>query len=337
MTVSIVIPMRNGEPFIRQTLESILSQSGPTGEPIDLEVVVVNDGSTDGSETTVADIAQADPRVRMIDGPQQGIAPSLNAGINAATGDYLVRCDADDLLPPHRLAAQLDYLTKHPEALAVCGTYATISDKGKPLSSLDTGADPADITDELHAGDTRTHFGTYMTRTSALNELGGARPYFNGVEDVDLQLRLATLGPVHYQPLDCYRYRLHGTSSTHTQPSPQRIFLTDTARAFARQRAGTGADDLMRGNPPDVPQDHAPGVDVREQAQGMLMGEAWRHFRAGHRGKGIAIMWRAALARPAHPAGWTSLLQILVKKRRCAIQPLTKAPGTSAPAEPSHG
>ncbi|MEM6392455.1 MAG: glycosyltransferase family A protein [Planctomycetota bacterium] len=332
MTVSIVIPMRNGEPFIRPTLESILTQEG-----VELEVVVINDGSTDGSEKTVADIAKSDPRVRMIDGPQLGIAPSLNAGLAAATGDYLVRCDADDLLPApgtsDRLAAQAEYLDQHPDVVAVCGTYTTISDKGKPLSSLYTGDDPADITAELHAGETRTHFGTYMTRTAALRELGGARPYFNGVEDVDLQLRIATLGPVHYQPLDCYRYRLHGTSSTHTQPSPQRVFLTDTARAFAKQRVATGEDDLMRGNPPEVPQDHAPGVDVREQTQGMLIGEAWRHFRAGQRGKGLGIMWQATRTRPLHPAGWFGMVQVLIKPRRRAIEPLTK----SSPSQPSHG
>ncbi|MEM1213552.1 MAG: glycosyltransferase family 2 protein [Planctomycetota bacterium] len=337
MTVSIVIPMRNGEPFIRQTLDAILTKPAPDQPAMDLEVLVVDDGSTDGSEHTVAERAKTDPRLRVIPGPCQGIAASLNTGIEAAAGEYLVRCDADDLLPPERLRDQADYLDQHPDVLAVCGTYATIDRKGRLISSLDTGVDPADITDELHRGQTRTHFGTYMTRTTALRELGGARPYFTVAEDLDLQLRLGTLGSVHYQPIDCYRYRLHGTSITHTHPSPLRVFLTEQAKAFAQQRAATGADDLMRGEAPEVPEDTTPGMGIRGHTQRMLIGEAWRQFRAGQRGRGFATMWRATLAHPTRPRGWVSLLQILVKRRRCSIQPLTKDPTGQPTPEPSHG
>ena len=244
--ISVVIPMRNGEPYIRDTLASVLSQGG-----VELEVVVVDDGSTDGSPQTVA--SMGDGRVRVIAGPSQGIAPSLNAGLSAAAGDYIVRCDADDLLEPGRLAAQAAWLEEHDDYAAVCGSYVTVSPQGKLVSELDTGAEAVEITDELHRGKTRTHFGTFMTRLSVIEALGGARPYFNGVEDMDLQLRIGTSGRVWYEPSRVYRYRLHSASSTHTQPSPQRVFLTETARRFALQRAAEGTDDLEAGRAPAPP------------------------------------------------------------------------------------
>ncbi|MEO1236572.1 MAG: glycosyltransferase family A protein, partial [Planctomycetota bacterium] len=303
VAVSVVIPMRNGGDYIASTLESVLSQGG-----VALEVVVVNDGSTDGSDETVRRVAEADGRVRMIDGPCEGIAPSLNAGLAEARGGYVVRCDADDHLPAGRLAEQAAFLDTHEEFAAVCGSFHTMSDRGKRLAAMRTGDSAQEITEELRRGETRTHFGTFMTRASVFGELGGARPYFNGVEDMDLQMRIGTGYRVWYEPADRYAYRLHGDSITHVQPSPKREFLTETARAFARQRAATGEDDLMRGNPPAVPEKEAPAMDVRAHTQGMLLGEAWRDHAAGRRGAAVSAGWRACWRRPTNAGAWKSFV-----------------------------
>ncbi len=91
--ISILIPCRNAERYIRSTLESVLAQ-----RDVDLEVIVIDDGSTDRSIEIVRELN--DSRVRVIPGPQRGISAAFNSGLAEAKGEYLARCDADDLYPP---------------------------------------------------------------------------------------------------------------------------------------------------------------------------------------------------------------------------------------------
>ncbi len=304
--VSVVMPMRNAAKFVEASARSVLEQEG-----VGLELVVIDDGSTDDSAGVVQRLN--DPRVKLIPGPQKGIAAALNTGLEVCRGDVFVRCDSDDLLPPGRLQQQLAFLDKHPEYAAVCGGFQTVDPKGTLVKNLGTGDAPEAITGELKQGKTRTHFGTFATRTGVVRDLGGARDYFIGTEDVDLQLRIGTHGPVWYEPGVAYTYRLHHASSTHTQPTPQREFLTEQARRFARQRAEAGTDDLEQGiaEPPPTGSD-ARAMHVGEQIQGMLISRAWSEVRDGHRAKALRSGWSAVKARPASPTGWVALVKLAV-------------------------
>lgn len=97
-TVSCIIPVHNGAGFIAQAIESVLSQQGA-----ELEVIVIDDGSTDGS----GDVAAGFAGVAVHRRPQGGVASARNAGLALATGDYIAFLDADDLWLPGKLAAQL--------------------------------------------------------------------------------------------------------------------------------------------------------------------------------------------------------------------------------------
>ena len=306
--LTVIIPMRNAEGYVGHTLRSVLQE-----RTAHLEVVVIDDGSTDGSAAEVASLN--DPRVRVIPGPQRGIAASVNAGLAAARAPVLIRCDADDLITPGRISAQLALLQEHPDAVAVCGGYETIDPRGRSIAVLPTGEEPADITEELRQGVTRTHLGTFAIRREALNQLGGARDYFVGTEDIDLQLRLGCLGAVHYVPDSMYRYRLHDASSTHTQPSPQREFLTEQARRFVRQRVATGSDDLDRGEaqapPATQPDDHA--MSAAHQACSMKIGQAWRLRGKGQRLGGVVAMTRAVINHPLQIQAWKQWIWMAAK------------------------
>lgn len=303
------MPMRNGGPFVREAVESLLDQGA-----VPLEVVIVDDGSTDGSPDTVRAIG--DERVRLVPGPQRGnAAAAVNAGINAARGEYFLRCDADDRFTPGRVHRQVAWLADHPECVALCGGFEVVGPDGKLVSELHTGDEEADITEEMHGGITRTHLGTFCARMQAVRDIGGLRQYFVGTEDIDLQLRLASAGRIHYRPDNDYVYRLHEASSTHTQASNQREFLTQTARDFAVQRRDRpdGLDDLMRGDAPAVPEGTGRESRVNDQVQRLLLGKAWKEQRAGNRQAAMDSAWRGCLHRPFNADAWRQLAMISVK------------------------
>jgi glycosyltransferase involved in cell wall biosynthesis len=113
MRVSVIIPVYNTERYVRESIDSVLSQSRPPDE-----VIVVDDGSTDRT----ADILNTmGGRITVLRQQQSGSAAALNAGIARATGDLLAFNDADDIWLPEKLKLQCDLLSKEPEIEAVFG------------------------------------------------------------------------------------------------------------------------------------------------------------------------------------------------------------------------
>jgi glycosyltransferase involved in cell wall biosynthesis len=309
--VSVLMPMRNAGPFVRAALESVLAQDGA-----DLEVVVIDDGSTDGSAAAVRGLG--DPRVRLLPGPCRGIAAAFNAALAEARGDLVVRCDADDLYPPGRLAWQVRWLAEHPEFGAVCGRFTTMTPQGEVVSELACGGEVAEeVTGELRAGATRTSLCTFAVRTPLLRQIGGCRPYFTTAEDIDLLLRLGEVARVWFEPRSWYFYRLHDASATHRQGNTLMEFYEQTARAFAAQRRAGRPDDLERGCPPAVPAGGAGGrYGSGKHLQGMLLARAWAEHAGGRRLRALRTGLRACLAWPWSLGAWKSLAALAYKRQR---------------------
>jgi hypothetical protein len=235
----------------------------------------------------------------------------MNAALAAAKGEWICRCDADDLYPPGRLARQMNWLESHPDFGAVCASFCTITSKGRPIADMATGTSAEEITDELRNGITRTHFGAYLSRADALQRAGGFRPWFITAEDVDLQLRLGEVCRVGYEPIVSYAYRLHDASITHQQADARRVFYDSTAKAFSAQRRETGMDDLQRGAPPTPPVE-SKNEDVvvhsaTRQVQQVLIGKSWKHHQAGQKLRAIMTGFRACLMGPGNLGVWKSL------------------------------
>jgi glycosyltransferase involved in cell wall biosynthesis len=115
MRVSVLIPVYNKAPYLRECLESVFRQSHS-----DFEVIAVDDRSTDDSLAILRSIS--DPRLRIIELPEnRGPAGAANAGLDAARGEYIVRLDADDIAVPERVALQVAYMDAHPEVGASGG------------------------------------------------------------------------------------------------------------------------------------------------------------------------------------------------------------------------
>jgi glycosyltransferase involved in cell wall biosynthesis len=310
--ITVLIPMRNAEPYVQAAVRSVLAQDG-----VELEVIVIDDGSTDRSAQIVRAIG--DERLRIIPGPQRGIAAAFNAGLAEARGEMLARCDADDLYPPLRLQRQVRWLGEHPDFGAVCGAYSTITESGEHVADYRTLERAADVTDELRRGLGRSHMCAYLFRTQVLRAIGGCREWFVTSEDADLQYRLAEATRVWYDPQPAYLYRLHGSSITHQQASAKRTFFERMAREFQQQRRAAGQDDLQRGTPPAppaIPHDETGatrGRDPREQVQDLMLGRAWQEHAAGHKGRAIRTGLRAWWKRPGKPSAWRSVLALLFK------------------------
>ena len=167
--VSVVVPVYNVEGFLREALDSLFAQDY---EPF--EVVVVDDGSTDGSGA----IARSYPGVRYLRQENQGPAAARNAGIAAARGEIVAFADADDVQLPTRLSVQVGYLIEHPEISATLGRQVWITPP--------PGAVPDVVWGDLDGIPAMT----MVARRRTLAELGGFDPRLRGPEDTDLLIRM---------------------------------------------------------------------------------------------------------------------------------------------------
>jgi glycosyltransferase involved in cell wall biosynthesis len=111
-SISVVVPVYNGEQFIGETLTAILSQTHPASE-----VIVVDDGSTDG---TPRELTRFAGMLRVIRQANRGQAAAQNTGFGEARGDYVARCDADDIWEPFKLERQIEVLGLHPQIDIAC-------------------------------------------------------------------------------------------------------------------------------------------------------------------------------------------------------------------------
>jgi glycosyltransferase involved in cell wall biosynthesis len=118
--VSVLLPVRDGAPFLQEALDSIAAQTLE-----DFELVAVDDRSSDATPALLSEAARRDSRIRVVQGPGQGIAAALNAGLRECRGGLIARMDADDRSLPDRLARQVAALSAD-RSLAAVGTQVRL-------------------------------------------------------------------------------------------------------------------------------------------------------------------------------------------------------------------
>lgn len=118
--VSVLMPVYNGEKYLSEAIDSILNQTFA-----DFELIIINDGSTDGTLEILRKYTQQNKRIVLHNQTNQGLIAALNKGIKLARGKYIARMDADDISFPERLALQVGFLENHPE-IGVLGSGARI-------------------------------------------------------------------------------------------------------------------------------------------------------------------------------------------------------------------
>ena len=123
--VTVLMPVYNGEKFLVEAVESIISQTYTN-----IEFIIIDDGSTDGTAVILARCQGQDERINIISQSNQGLVASLNRGLEAARGKYLARMDADDVSSPNRIRQQVDYLERNPESVLLGSAYELIDEDG---------------------------------------------------------------------------------------------------------------------------------------------------------------------------------------------------------------
>jgi glycosyltransferase involved in cell wall biosynthesis len=190
--VSVVMSVCNGAATLRETVASVLAQEG-----VDLEFVIVDDGSTDGTVALLQDLASADGRIRMLRQENRGITLALIRGCAAAKGEFVARQDCGDVSLPGRLAAELQAIQAGSEiALVSCGT-SFVGPGGEKLydnCSADPNATAGLLTLDLRYVRGPSHHGSTMFRRDLYLRLGGYRKQFYFAQDLDLWIRLAEGG-----------------------------------------------------------------------------------------------------------------------------------------------
>jgi glycosyltransferase involved in cell wall biosynthesis len=212
--VSVVMTVYNGEDFLKQAVDSVLTQTHTN-----FEFVIIDDGSEDSSANIIQEYMRKDGRIKFFQQKNEGLPIALNKGIELASSEIIVRMDADDIMLPYRLEKQLAYFLAHPEASVVsCCSYHINSQgkkigKGGSYSHLRTVAQCKEIVEKgdiifcLHPG--------VIYRKSPVLEVGGYDKKIIAGEDVDLWNRLADKG--YYtivMPERLILYRIHGNAFT---------------------------------------------------------------------------------------------------------------------------
>ncbi len=201
-TVSVVIPTRNGAQWLMATLESVWAQ---THTP--MEIVVVDDGSTDETTNLLEPLASS-ARVRVIRQPQGGTAHARNTAIQAARGALVALLDHDDLWPADKIAWQVQLLTEHPDAVLAYG-YMESFGLERPYRWPDSDGPNGHVTAAFRRKNWIRSPGQTLIRAQAIRDAGGFDPTVAGADDWDLYLKLADHGPFVYAHRLALKYRVH--------------------------------------------------------------------------------------------------------------------------------
>jgi glycosyltransferase involved in cell wall biosynthesis len=226
--VTILMPVCDGEQFLREAIGSILAQTFT-----DFEFLIVDDASADSSRSIV--LGYDDPRIRLLVNDRNlGVTRTLNRGVQQARGRYLARMDADDVSMPERLERQVAHLDANPDC-AVVTTFAQIIDADSvPQGEACVDLSPEELDWELQLQNRLIH-GAVMMRTDVVRRLGAYDEKMKRAQDYDLWLRISDEHAIHTLPEFLYSWRQHdqGISALHTEEQDR---YAAQARDSARQR-----------------------------------------------------------------------------------------------------
>lgn len=212
--VSVILPVYNAAPFLKEAIDSIVNQIYT-----DWELIIINDGSTDSSEEIILDYT--DTRFRYYKNDANiGLIATLNKAIALSSGEYIARMDADDISLPDRFTKQVQFLDRNRE-YAICGTFARIIDiKGNVTGKIVHVTDNDYLKINLLFSVPFIH-PDIMIRKNMLDEDRIFDKEYLHAEDYDLWARIARKHKIANIPQFLFKYRWHGSNVSITNSEKQ--------------------------------------------------------------------------------------------------------------------
>jgi glycosyltransferase involved in cell wall biosynthesis len=308
--VSVVMPAYNVAPYIGEAIESVLSQTWG-----DFELLIVDDGGTDGSAAIAETYGASDPRVRVIRQANAGISAARNHGLRVATSPVIAVLDSDDTWAPTYLERQLSILRDHPEVDIVTGNawFLGSSLHGQPARPWPDSR-PAPTLADILADETAV-FIMSVFRRRVYETIGPFDENLRTNEDYDFWLRAACAGFVFYRndtPLGHYRRRGNSLSADELRMLPGILQVFRKLRPSLLNRPAELA--ILDAQIARFETEHV-AAEARGAIEAGDFAAARRHLSALHGRRGGAVLKAAKVM-----ARWTpALLSAAYNVRRARL------------------
>lgn len=233
-TISVIMPALNAEKFIAPALRSLLRE-----RELSLDIVVVDDGSTDATARIVEDMALSQPSIRLIAGPRVGVSRARNAGIAAMAPQsrFVTFLDSDDHVYPGRIGRQLALLKANPGTGFVMGLVQLFERIDEETSVPVAGSRTTTV-----AG---VSLAAALFARSLFDRFGGFDEEMQHGEDTDFFLRLLEAHVPYITETDvAVLYRRHETNMTNDIPATRRGFVDAIRRSLVRRRASGNTAEI---------------------------------------------------------------------------------------------
>ena len=307
--VSVVMSVYNGAQHLHRTLDSILAQ-----RDVVFELVVIDDGSIDGSAAILEEYARGDTRIRVIRQENRGLTRALITGCSEARAPYIARHDCGDTSHADRLRKQKEALDRDP-GIAFVSCWTTMVGPGGELLFTAQGSGAA-ATEPMWILDPSQTWGTkdgpsrhaaVMFRVDAYRKAGGYRPEFYYGQDWDLWYRLAERGKFRMIPEALYTANFDvGTISAGARVAQQKLAKLSLAAMKARARGEPETEILRRAA--NVGKQKAP---LCAEARGLyFIGEI---LRRNDNARARSYFLRAIRSCPLHAKAWLRLAQMFIR------------------------
>jgi glycosyltransferase involved in cell wall biosynthesis len=300
--ISVLMPVHNARPWLAQAIDSILAQTFR-----DFELLIIDDGSMDGSGEVLERLAQRDERIHLRSRPRTGYIAALNEMLEQARGEFIARMDADDIAHPGRFRQQLEFLLSNPGVVCLGTAFEIIDERGTRLTRLAPPEDDPEIQRLLLRGHTALCHPSVMMRTSALRHIGGYDPQLTSIDDLDLFLRLGEIGLLANLQRSLLRYRIHSSSVSAVAGQQQRELARDVCRR-AWQRRAIPEDQRCF----EAGDEWRPGQQRASRFRFALR-YGWWAFKSGERKAALRYGARAAALMPWRRDGWVLVASAALK------------------------